>query len=118
MNSIKKADNTNIPSEVLVKGVSHDDFVKLLNELKKIIITEGVADLNNYNKLVEEVKNNDGNEEWTNRFVNQVNESTKVIEKEYDMIEKLFNRIFKDWDAYQKENVSTLETEEKGGTDE
>lgn len=105
MDSIKKTDNSNIPSSILVKGVSHDDFNKLLNELKTIIIEDGVDKINNYDKVIK----NNPNEEWKESFIGQVEESSKIIKEEYDKIENLFNRIFSDWEKYQQEHVTVLE---------
>lgn len=118
MERIKKTDNTNIPNSILVKGVSHDDFVKLLKELKSIIIDEGIHDINNYNKLFESISKVDpnGSEEWKDNFTKQVEKSTKIIESEYEKIEEMFNRLFDDWNEYQKQHVSVLE--EAGDTDE
>lgn len=105
MDSIKKTDNSNIPSSILVKGVSHDDFSKLLNELKTIILEDGVDKINNYDKVVK----NNPDEEWKESFISQVDESSKIIKEEYDKIEELFNRIFNDWEKYQQEHVTVLE---------
>lgn len=105
MERIKKTDNSNIPSSILVKGVSHDDFNKLLNELKNTINEDGINKMTDYDKVIK----NTSNEEWKERFVNQVEESSKIIKDEYDKIEELFNRIFKDWEVYQQEHVSVLD---------
>ena len=80
MERIKKTDNSNIPSSILVKGVSHDDFNKLLNELKNTINEDGINKMNDYDKVIK----NTSNEEWKERFVNQVEESSKIIKDEYD----------------------------------
>jgi hypothetical protein len=61
--------------------------------------------MTDYDKVIK----NTSNEEWKERFVNQVEESSKIIKDEYDKIEELFNRIFKDWEVYQQEHVSVLD---------
>lgn len=116
INNIDKINNTSIPNSVLVKGISYDDFVKLFNELKKTIIEEGVTSLNDYTKVVDAVRKNDvtpETEEWINKFLTQVDESTKVINDEFAMIEELFERMFHDWQKYQEKHISVLEVEQK-----
>ena len=105
MERILKTDNSNIPSSILVKGVSHDDFNKLFNELKSIIVEDGISKITNYDRVIK----GSSDEEWKERFINQVDDSSKIIQDEYEKIEELFNRIFKDWDEYQQEHVSVLE---------
>lgn len=105
MERILKTDNSNIPSSILVKGVSHDDFNKLFNELKSVIVEDGISKITNYDRVIK----GSSDEEWKERFINQVDDSSKIIQEEYEKIEELFNRIFKDWDEYQQEHVSVLE---------
>lgn len=105
MERILKTDNSNIPSSILVKGVSHDDFNKLFNELKSVIMDDGISKITNYDRVIK----GSSDEEWKERFINQVDDSSKIIQDEYEKIEELFNRIFKDWDEYQQEHVSVLE---------
>ncbi len=109
MERIIKTDNSNIPSSILVKGVSYDDFNKLFKELNKSIVDEGLNKIKNYDKVIATVNKSNPDEEWKERLVNQVEESSKIIQDEYDKIEELFNRIFKDWEEYQEEHASVLE---------
>ena len=109
MEHIIKTDNSNIPSSILVKGVSYDDFNKLFKELNKSIVDEGINKIKNYDKVIATVNKSNPDEEWKERLVNQVEESSKIIQDEYDKIEELFNRIFKDWEDYQEEHASVLE---------
>lgn len=119
MGRIIKTDNSNIPSSILVKGVSYDDFNKLFKELNKSIVDDGINKIKNYDKVIANVNKTNPDEEWKERLVNQVEESSEIIQDEYNKIEELFNRIFKDWEKYQKEHESMLEDveepkEEKG----
>lgn len=114
-----KINNTNIPNSILVKGISHDDFVKLLGNINDIS-KDAVKSLGKYQHVIDYVNKKAEDKEWSDNFTNQVNDSIKIIEEESRMIEELFERIFNDWKEYQKENVTVLETDlvENGDKDE
>ena len=57
MERILKTDNSNIPSSILVKGVSHDDFNKLFNELKSVIVEDGISKITNYDRVIKDQQN-------------------------------------------------------------
>lgn len=117
MERISKVNNTNIPNSILVKGISHDDFVKLLKNIKDIS-KEAIGDLEKYQKVVDFVNKKAEDKDWTDRFTEQVSSSVKIISEESSMIEELFERIFNDWAEYQKEKVTVLETDKVEDGDE
>ena len=119
MENISKINNTNIPNSILVKGISHDDFVKLISNIRDIS-NEAVKDLGKYQNVLDYVNKKSEDKEWSEKFVNQVNDSSKIIDEECKMMEEIFERIFNDWNEYQKDTVTVLETDlvENGDKDE
>jgi len=96
----------NIPSYVLAKGISKDGFVKLLGDIKTAVIVDGLEKINDYDKMLDEVKKMDTqDDDWVSKFEKQVIESNEVINSNYKKIESLFERIFDDWEIYQKEHL-------------
>lgn len=107
-------DNEKISSTVLAKGISKDDFVKILGDIKGVV-EEGSIALNNYNLVADELRGNGSTpdvDEWINNFIRQVDDSNNIVNDEFKKIEDMFNRIFKDWDEYQKINISNTEEAE------
>lgn len=101
-------DLNNVPSS-LMKGVSKEDFDKLLETLRSVMLEECINSLNNYEELIEEIKRNSPNEKtekWINDFKNQVANSTEIIKARFENIEVMFNRIFEDWEKYKVEHVN------------
>ena len=123
-------DLNNVPNS-LMKGISKEDFDKLLETLKTVV-DECINNINNYNELMEEIKQNNSNEKtdkWIGEFKDHVAFSTEIIKAKYGNIEAMFNRIFEDWEKYKVEQESDLsatvggeaksnDLEDKGDTDE
>ena len=110
----------NIPAYVLAKGISKTGFEKLLADIRKAAIEDGIDKFNDYNEMLEFIKINLDDEsfsQWVNDFETQMTESTKIINDNVNQIENLFNKIFEDWEVYKKENNIVEEIQGNGKID-
>lgn len=95
-------ENNNIPNYVLANGISKDGFEKLLSDIKNAVM---INKLDDYSEMLEFVKTKDEDDQsWSSDFEKQFLESKGIINDNLLKIEKLFNRIFKDWEIYKEEN--------------
>jgi len=112
-------ENKSIPSSILANGISKEGFIMLLNDIKIAVISEGIDNLNQYDSILEVLRKNEpGNntEEWITRFEKQISESNSIIKDNYNKIEKIFNKIFEDWEEYKKNNdISQVDMNENVG---
>lgn len=110
--------NKNIPDYVLKKGISKDDFVKICDELKRLLIDDVLVKLNDYNDMIDNVRKLDSSpktDRWISNFQLHVSLTDKVINNNVIKIEKIFNKIFEDWDIYltSKDEVNEKENVDK-----
>ena len=100
-----------IPSAILTKGISKEGFTNLLNDIEYAVIDEGIDIITE--ESVREKKPGEETEEWIKKFQGQIAVLDKVIEENIDKIEMLFERIFKDWEEYEKTNRYTSQSDRK-----
>lgn len=105
-----------IPSAILIKGISKEGLTNLLNDIEYAAIDEGIdivnADAEKIIAIVREKKPGEETEEWVKRFKAQIAVLEKVTDRNISKIENLFERIFKDWEEYEKTNISVIDLEE------
>ena len=104
-----------IPSAILTKGISKEGFTNLLNDIEYAVIDEGIDIITEESdkiiNIVREKKPGEETEEWIKKFQGQIAVLDKVIEENIDKIEMLFERIFKDWEEYEKTNINVIDLE-------
>ena len=104
-----------ISSAILTKGISKEGFTNLLNDIEYAVIDEGIDIITEESdkiiNIVREKKPGEETEEWIKKFQEQIAVLDKVIEENIDKIEMLFERIFKDWEEYEKTNINVIDLE-------
>lgn len=104
-----------IPSAILTKGISKEGLTNLLNDIEYAVIDEGLdvitEDSENIINVIREKKPGEESEEWIKKFQAQIAVLDKVVEDNIDKIEMLFERIFKDWEEYEKTNINVIDLE-------
>ncbi len=110
----------------LSRGISKSGFEKVLNDIKVAVIDEGKNELNNCVDIVNEIIKKDNRchisdfssdeflsteivnrsvvDEWLIAFKKQLIEANNNINENYNNIEELVMRIFKDWENYKIDN--------------
>ena len=110
----------NIPEYVLEKGISRDDFVKIRDELKNMLLEDVLVKLNDYDAMLENIKKIDSSpntDKWISNFDLHVGLTGKIINNNVIKIEKLFDKIFEDWEAYQIQQGDSANVEEQSVVD-
>ena len=101
-----KIRRSKISTSMFFKGISLDGFKKLLNDIHEEV-DESVATIGNYEALITELKSSKPSAEtdaWIEKFKMQVTNSMDVINTNFQDIDSLFNRIFKDWEEHNSSN--------------
>ena len=110
----------NIPEYVLEKGISRDDFVKIRDELKNMLLEDVLVKLNDYDAMLENIKKIDSSpntDKWISNFDLHVGLTGKIINNNVIKIEKLFDKIFEDWEAYQIQQGDSANVEAQSVVD-
>lgn len=104
-----------IPSAILTKGISKEGLTNLLNDIEYAVIDEGLDVITEESdkiiSVIRENKPGEETEEWIKKFQDQIAVLDKVVEENIDKIEMLFERIFKDWEEYEKTNINVIDLE-------
>ena len=96
-------ENKNIPDYVLKKGISKDDFVKIRDELKNMLLDDVLVKLNDYDDMIENIRKLDSSpktDRWISKFHLHATFTDRVINNNVIKIEKIFNKILEDWEVY------------------
>jgi len=105
-----------IPSAILTKGISQEGLTNLLNGIEYAVIDEGIdvimEEADKVISVLREKKPGDQTEAWVKKFQDQIAVLKKISDENMDKIEMLFERIFKDWEEYQKTHIAVIDLED------